>query len=99
MKESDVTEFAQALIQVKRDFALLPDLWQYHGQRALRHRLHPSRDSKTSPMVEDARCHVHGAMNIMALPCPSWGLITHEGNGAIRFEYSFTPASFAGDGD
>ena len=55
MKESDVTEFAQALIQVKRDLRFCPTGGNITDSELCVICSDPSRDSKTVLVVEDAR--------------------------------------------
>lgn len=55
MKESDVTEFAQALIQVKRDLRFCPACGNITDSELCVICSDQSRDSKTVLVVEDAR--------------------------------------------
>ena len=55
MKESDVTEFAQALIRVKRDLRFCPTCGNITDSELCVICSDPSRDSKTVLVVEDAR--------------------------------------------
>ena len=55
MKESDVTEFAQALIQVKRDLRFCPTCGNITDSQLCVICSDQSRDSKTVLVVEDAR--------------------------------------------
>ena len=55
MKESDVTEFAQALIQVKRDLCFCPTCGNITDSELCVICSDQSRDSKTVLVVEDAR--------------------------------------------